>query len=70
MELILDYIFTVQFAIFAAIVIFAKLGLKFVPQNRAYVIERFGKYNRTIDRKSCFSYRFQKRRRRRLSAGE
>ncbi|ABD82788.1 SPFH domain-containing protein [Saccharophagus degradans] len=49
MELILDYIFTVQFAIFAAIVIFAKLGLKFVPQNRAYVIERFGKYNRTIE---------------------
>ncbi|MDO6423660.1 SPFH domain-containing protein [Saccharophagus degradans] len=49
MELILDYIFTVQFAIFAAIVTFAKLGLKFVPQNRAYVIERFGKYNRTIE---------------------
>lgn len=49
MDLILDYVFTVQFAIFIAVVVFVKLGIKFVPQNRAYVIERFGKYNKTIE---------------------
>ncbi len=30
------------------IVILLKTSIKFVPQNRAFVIERFGKYNRTL----------------------
>ncbi len=30
------------------IVILLKTSIKFVPQNRAFVVERFGKYNRTL----------------------
>ncbi|WP_111979853.1 SPFH domain-containing protein [Algibacillus agarilyticus] len=47
MELILEYIFTVPFAIFAFVIITLKSSIKFVPQNRAWVIERFGKYQST-----------------------
>lgn len=48
-EGLFSLVFTVQFAVLAAVIIFAKLSIKFVPQNRAYVIERFGKYNKTIE---------------------
>jgi regulator of protease activity HflC (stomatin/prohibitin superfamily) len=30
------------------IFVLAKVSIKFVPQNRAYVVERFGKYNKTM----------------------
>ncbi len=48
-DTLLNYIFSIEFAILAAVIIFLKLSIKFVPQNRAYVIERFGKYNKTIE---------------------
>ena len=38
--------FWVGFAILA--IILAKTSIKFVPQNSAYVVERFGKYNKTM----------------------
>ncbi|MDT0593547.1 SPFH domain-containing protein [Glaciecola petra] len=47
MEAILDYILTVQTLILVFVVVLLKTSIKFVPQNRAYVIERFGKYQST-----------------------
>lgn len=44
MELLLDYILTPQALFLVFIVVLLKTSIKFVPQNRAYVIERFGKY--------------------------
>jgi len=38
--------FWVGFAILAIVLV--KSSVKFVPQNRAYVVERFGKYNKTM----------------------
>ncbi|MBC8211972.1 MAG: paraslipin [Gammaproteobacteria bacterium] len=38
--------FWVGFAILAIILV--KTSVRFVPQNRAYVVERFGKYNKTM----------------------
>ena len=38
--------FWVGFAILA--IVLAKTSIKFVPQNSAYVVERFGKYNKTM----------------------
>lgn len=49
MDIILNYIFTVQFALLVFVLVVLKSGIKFVPQNRAYVIERFGKYTRTLE---------------------
>ncbi|KZX75125.1 stomatin 2 [Oleiphilus sp. HI0009] len=49
MNIVLEYLFSVQAAVLVAILIVLKLGIKFVPQNRAYIVERFGKYNRTIE---------------------
>ncbi|KMT65932.1 SPFH domain-containing protein [Catenovulum maritimum] len=47
MELIFEYIFTIPFAAFAFAIITLKSSIKFVPQNRAWIIERFGKYQST-----------------------
>ncbi|MFT4806868.1 MAG: regulator of protease activity HflC (stomatin/prohibitin superfamily) [Glaciecola sp.] len=44
MEILLDYIFTAQTFILVFVVVLLKTSIKFVPQNRAYVIERFGKF--------------------------
>jgi regulator of protease activity HflC (stomatin/prohibitin superfamily) len=44
MEVLLDYILTPQTLILVFVVVLLKTSIKFVPQNRAYVIERFGKY--------------------------
>jgi regulator of protease activity HflC (stomatin/prohibitin superfamily) len=44
MEVLLDYILTAQTLVLVFVVILLKTSIKFVPQNRAYVIERFGKY--------------------------
>lgn len=49
MEIIFDYILTIEFAALVITIVVLKSGIKFVPQNRAYVIERFGKYNRTVE---------------------
>ncbi|MFT5837828.1 MAG: regulator of protease activity HflC (stomatin/prohibitin superfamily) [Flavobacteriales bacterium] len=44
MEVLLDYILTAQTLILVFVVVLLKNSIKFVPQNRAYVIERFGKF--------------------------
>lgn len=47
MEFVFEYILTVQTLVLVLIVIGLKSSIKFVPQNQAYVIERFGKYQST-----------------------
>ncbi|MFT5542260.1 MAG: regulator of protease activity HflC (stomatin/prohibitin superfamily) [Arenicella sp.] len=47
MDMLFDYIFTVQVAIIVLVLVLLKSSIKFVPQNRAYVIERFGKFQST-----------------------
>ena len=47
MDVLLHYIFTVEFFALAFVVIVLKLSIIFVPQNRAFLIERFGKYQST-----------------------
>ena len=47
MDMLLQYVFTFQFAFFVLCLIILKSSIKFVPQNRAWVIERFGKYQST-----------------------
>jgi len=44
MDVLLDYILTAQTFILVFVVVLLKNSIKFVPQNRAYVIERFGKF--------------------------
>jgi len=44
MELLLDYILTAQTLILVFVVVLLKNSIKFVPQNRVFVIERFGKF--------------------------
>lgn len=44
MEVLFDYIFTAQTLILVFVIVLLKTSIKFVPQNRAFVIERFGKY--------------------------
>lgn len=46
---IFDLIFNfwVGFAVLSIVLV--KASIKFVPQNRAYVVERFGKYNKTME---------------------
>ncbi|KXI30129.1 SPFH domain-containing protein [Paraglaciecola hydrolytica] len=47
MENLLDYILNVQTLVLVFVIVLLKTSIKFVPQNRAYVIERFGKYQST-----------------------
>jgi len=47
MEDLLHYVLNVQVLIFVLAVVLLKNSIKFVPQNQAYVIERFGKYQST-----------------------
>jgi regulator of protease activity HflC (stomatin/prohibitin superfamily) len=47
MEVLLDYIFTPQTLVLVFVVVLLKTSIKFVPQNRAYLIERFGKFQST-----------------------
>lgn len=44
MNIIFDYLLTFQFAFFVFIIIVLKSSIKFVPQNRAWIVERFGKF--------------------------
>ena len=45
--LIIEFIFTVEFFLLLFVVIILKSSIKFVPQNRAWMVERFGKYQST-----------------------
>jgi regulator of protease activity HflC (stomatin/prohibitin superfamily) len=47
MEILFDFILTVQVAIIVLVLVLLKSSIKFVPQNRAFVIERFGKFQST-----------------------
>lgn len=49
MDILFEYILTFQFAVLVLVIIVIKSSIKFVPQNRAYLIERFGKFNKTIE---------------------
>ncbi|WP_299072361.1 SPFH domain-containing protein [uncultured Paraglaciecola sp.] len=44
MESLFEYIFSAPMLILVFVMVLLKTSIKFVPQNRAYVIERFGKY--------------------------
>jgi len=45
---IFDVIFSFGAGLAVVLVVLLKTSIKFVPQNRAYVIERFGKYRATL----------------------
>ncbi|MGB3724947.1 MAG: slipin family protein [Glaciecola sp.] len=47
MEVIFDYLLTVEVAFIVLVLVLLKSSIKFVPQNRAYIIERFGKFQST-----------------------
>ncbi|MFT5711838.1 MAG: regulator of protease activity HflC (stomatin/prohibitin superfamily) [Kangiellaceae bacterium] len=47
MEILFDYILTVEVAIIVLVLVLLKNSIKFVPQNRVFVIERFGKFQST-----------------------
>jgi len=47
MDLLFDYILTVEVAIIILVLVFLKNSIKFVPQNRAFIVERFGKFQST-----------------------
>lgn len=49
MDTLISSIFTVEFAALIFLLVLLKSSVKFVPQNRAYIIERFGKYNKSIE---------------------
>lgn len=47
MDILFDYILTVEVAIIVLVLVLLRSSIKFVPQNRAYVVERFGKFQST-----------------------
>ena len=47
MNLVFEYLLSMQTLVLILIVIGLKSSIKFVPQNRAYVVERFGKFQST-----------------------
>lgn len=47
-EQLLNIVFSAWTGIAVLIVVILKSSVKFVPQNRAYVVERFGKYHKTM----------------------
>ena len=49
MDFVFEYLLSMQTLVLVLIVIGLKSSIKFVPQNRAYVVERFGKYQSTTE---------------------
>ncbi|MCC2617683.1 paraslipin [Aestuariibacter halophilus] len=47
MELLFDYVLTVEAFLLVFVLVLLKASIKFVPQNRAFLIERFGRYQST-----------------------
>lgn len=47
MDVILDTIFSITGVLLVLVIVILKSGIKFVPHNHAYVVERFGKYHST-----------------------
>ncbi|TPV54272.1 paraslipin [Aestuariibacter sp. GS-14] len=58
MEVLLDFLVTPQLFLLVLVVIVLKISIKFVPQNRAFVIERFGKYQSTKEAGLNFIFPF------------
>ncbi len=48
-DLLFEYLFSFQTLLLVLVLVALKSSVKFVPQNRAYLIERFGKYTRTLE---------------------
>ena len=46
---IFDLIFNFWVGFAVLLIVLVKSSIKFVPQNRAFVVERFGKYNKTME---------------------
>lgn len=49
MDSVMTALMSFEFVALILVLVLLKSSIKFVPQNRAYVIERFGKYNKTIE---------------------
>ena len=49
MEYIFEMLFSYQVVLLILVVVLLKSSIKFVPQNRAFIISRFGKYNTTLE---------------------
>lgn len=47
MDVILETIFSITGVLLILVIVILKSGIKFVPHNHAYVVERFGKYHST-----------------------
>ncbi len=47
MEMLLEHLISPQVFLLVLVIVVLKVSIKFVPQNRAYLIERFGKYQST-----------------------
>ncbi len=48
MDSLFDVIFSFGVGLAIVLVILIKTSIKFVPQNRAFVVERFGKYSKSM----------------------
>ncbi|VAW51391.1 Protein QmcA (possibly involved in integral membrane quality control), partial [hydrothermal vent metagenome] len=46
---IFDLIFNFWVGFAVLMIVLVKSSVKFVPQNRAYVVERFGKFNKSME---------------------
>lgn len=44
MDLLYNYFFTIETALIVFVLVVLNSSVKFVPQNRVFVVERFGKY--------------------------
>jgi regulator of protease activity HflC (stomatin/prohibitin superfamily) len=49
MQELLDLVFNFWVGLAILAIVLVKSSIRFVPQNRAYVVERFGKYNKTME---------------------
>lgn len=58
METLLNTIFSVPGVVLILVIVTLRSGIKFVPQNRAYVVERFGKYHSTREAGLNFIFPF------------
>jgi regulator of protease activity HflC (stomatin/prohibitin superfamily) len=58
MDIALNYLFSYQAFLLILVVVLLKTSIKFVPQNRAYIISRFGKYNTTLEAGLNFIFPF------------
>jgi regulator of protease activity HflC (stomatin/prohibitin superfamily) len=58
MEILLNTVFSITGIVLILVIVTLKSGIKFVPQNRAYVVERFGKYHSTREAGLNFIFPF------------